>query len=496
MLACAESAFVFDSQDPKHLQDPSVAWKTLSAAWAQHWKKPTQWIPAGLNFVRASMRHPLLSLPHWVEIGSVFVFTLLLSMIVVLTLYFWLWARPMARDWPRLLRSARVVRVVLILHLLLALAFGSLALGALLLTSIAIIYSRSLPPALIASALAGLIWILGPFAGALIESAEQSTALEALWKGRTRILYPPKALESLTPIEGAYWTYLNGGRSQGLNLLAQQSEGRDRALLESIVLINDIGPMRALPEVEKKLGICSEDPICNFNLVQISTDTQNLVAADRARSKIDSQLWETLTLRSLEQGSHYLWLPSQSLSSRLSQKFLESLRATSPLAWAWTLGLPVLLLILSLWLRRKASGVCSFTGEATTPVSATESSIYQAARNRGTKQTGSQRLNTEALIRSFRMSSDSWSSFWGWAVPRMDRITNDFQFIEPLLFTWALMTIWILALPSGVLETQLHAADLFYWPQPKGVTWSLGFLVIAISLQLIVMWRNWRKTTR
>jgi len=401
---------------------------------------------------------------------------LLIAYLILIFFYLWEWAHVISKDFPSLFKKKSIFRAFMLLSLLLSLYLKELLFFSLVFSSFAWLYSRRpLLPAIFLLSLSSL-WILSPFHQILIKTAEETSALEALHEGRTRLEWSPDALKALSPAEAAIWSELNGDRSSARAWLSRAENGREKSLLEALFNTLDGGALKGLKDFEILQAQFPNDPVLLYNLTQLYTRTQNLVAADQSRAKLgdaDLRILGTSDL-AFPLGRSALTAFMTHFQKNLRDYWNAYLKTKAALSyWLLHFILPLLLIYWAVKNRPRVSGLCQYTGETTPQIFSHESQLYQTM-----KVKSSNRQEVERSVRVYQRHRHQMAQFWTWLIPNFDDFVRGESFGLPFFK----MSLWLIL---GVLCLSVSAREqvLACW----GFVFSNSWMTSNPSLSLGVM---------
>ncbi len=450
------------------------------------------WIPALLNDWVSRANRPFDALPVWISTLQFLLIAAFLAGVICNLFYLSVWANPISHDFRAFTFSGPAVRFALFSSLIVAIFLKAVPIWFLITSALMLTYSRSAFFGLLTYTVAALVFIAPGAKPILEEAAEVGAIAEALQDGRTRMEYSQSALENLGPDERAHWAFLNRDFSssrewlnqaedsvstRNLRLLLKASEDPSKSLLEDFQNLYDSDPAQS---------------VLAFNLSQVLTKSQNLIAADRLRGSITPNLYANLLRQSEESG---LWLLPL-YNKKASEIFLERLRSglnfsdkrtdKQPVFFMIQLLLIAVVLIGALGRRASAAGICEHTGEATPHRNIHESSLYVTLKGRGTKPT---RQQLESAIRSYQVQRIDWAQQWSWLIPEFHHLIRTDSAWRSFL--------WLLAVVGAVLFglSSKHLNQLYSFLQLSPIElltrsplflWSfiLAGILYLISLKL------------
>jgi hypothetical protein len=406
--------------------------------------------------------------------------------------YLSFWANPISHDFRAITFSGPAVRFALFSSLIVVIFLKALPIWLLITSALMLTYSRSLLFGLLTYMVAALVFI-APGAKPLLEGAAEMGAIaEALHKGRTRIEYSQSALENMGPNERAHWAFLNRDFSSSREWLNQAEDSISTRNL-SLLLKASEDPSQSL--VEDFQSLYDSDPaqtIIAFNLSQLLTKSQNLIAADRLRGSISPDLYADLLRQSEESG---LWLlplytkkASEVFFERLQNdlKFNDNRSDKQPIFFMIQLLLIAVVFLWALGRRSSAAGICEHTGEATPHRDIHESSLYMTLKGRGTRPTKQQ---LESAVRGYQAQRIDWAQQWSWLMPEFHHlIRTDSAWLS---FLWLLPIVGavLLGLSSehlNKLYSFLHLSPADPLTRSPLFIWSLilagGLYLISLKL--------------
>lgn len=378
------------------------------------------WIPQLLNDWQQRLRRPMDSLHLWLDLLQFILAIGFCASILVGAFYLSVFAKPIAADFKWIAYSGLAFRFALFGSLIIAIVLKTLPTWALVMSPLVLIYSRSVIFGLLSFSLASLVFLFPSIRPKLERSIDRAAVMEALQSGRTRMEYNQEALESLPSVDKANWSYLNQDLAAARHWLNTAPDSRAKKNLELIVRASEDPLLSVAAAFEQLQRSADKDPVITFNLIQVLTRTQDLIAADRLRAEMNPAIYPKLLRYSEDSG---LWLlplsensPGQTLRTSLAKEFKITRTSSSPSHWTFGLQLILIgsLLLFGLFRRRGAAGLCAFTGEATPHRDIRESSFYVSLKNRNSRP---QRQKLESVTRGYQAQCRDWTEKWSWIMP-------------------------------------------------------------------------------
>ncbi len=288
-----------------------------------------------------------------------------------------------------------------------------------LLTLFCLIYSSSKKPFVILAVFICLGFNLVPIERALLQTTTEMEVLEALVQGRTRVDYDPQALEKLAPEEKALWAVRNGAESEARDFLNQTP--RDPFIGDILKAQLDYNPSN-LNQVKQLLLQLKEKydnkPVLLYNLLQIDTQLQNLVAADEWRALLNEADLRHFNRRVINWDRLLLPFPTN-LLSRGFENFSANLRnyLQPGLGWMLQLIVPWALFALAFFFSLRSSGLCLYTGHATPVSKETTTRLAQLYQERAEGMEPQARNRYIQEVRSFERKRRALVSISSWIFP-------------------------------------------------------------------------------
>lgn len=479
LTSIAESYWA--SEDPGsfselHLNDPQVAYIDLARHLHQSFFLFSENLKRSFSFFSSVFQHPLNAAPVLLRLVDLLIVTFSISFILISVFYLWGWAHPISKDWPRLFPSPTIFRLILLVALVVAGFFGEWILLSLLSSGLILQYSRTSKASLSIALLSVLFWSFQILRPGLEKSIDAATALEALHRGRTKIEYSSAAVDQLNPFESAIWSDMNGDRGASRYWIEKSPDGYEKDLFLAVLTARDGGAQRGVAEFEKLDEKYGPQARTLFNLAKVYTATQNLLAADRVKEKMNAQEIDQLTAEAAARNSDFVI----QVRDRSFQTFWEVWKTelqSQRIALISFLSAPLLFLLFSFYRRSKSSGLCDFTGEATPQVEAVESQLYQSTRSKMAKNNQLQRQSVEMLIRSHQRIQQKRSQHWSWLIPSFRSLVFHQNWGRSFIICFFFSLILVFSLPTDFFpNTWTQFRPLSFFMPGVGV---FGLLFIA-----------------
>jgi len=485
-------------------------------------EKPTSEFPQDLNAGAFEVRRVFTEEPHrldktyhaiskWIENGTErpvqlisFLLRFLEAPVVALfaVLFFFSlvylihWTPAIVRDLDRLFKAkgASSFFVSMLLVAILAWVLNSMAAYIFFLCLFCLIYSSEKKPFIILGVFLCLGFNLVPIERALLQTTTEIETLEALVHGRTRIDYAPQALQKLAPEEKALWTVRNGAEAEARELL--ELSPRDPFVADLLKAQLDYNPSnlnqvkQRLLELKEKYG---NKPVLLYNLLQIDTQLQSLVAADEWRALIHDSDLRQFNRRVLNWNRLLLPFPSD-LIGRGMDSFGANLRNQGQPGWNWILQLfvPWVLLTLAFFFSLRSSGLCIYTGHATPTSREKATRLAQLYQERAEGMEPQARNRYIQEVRGYERRQRALVSVCSWFLPSAAWVV-DGRGIEAILLAFFPYLFFWFSFSSRLQGTFLNGLgiDPPVGNLPDGFSFSL--FLVGLALFLIVRQGGKRK---
>jgi len=400
-----------------------------------------------------------------------------------------LWTPAIVRDLQRIFkaRGASSFFVSIILVAILAWVLNAMTAYIFLLVLFCVVYSSEKKSFVIGAVLFCLGFNLVPFERAFFKTAVEIEVLEALEQGRTRIEYDPQALQKLAWEEKALWAVRNGAESEARENLLKAPPNTFMADILSTQLdsnpTNLIQTKNQLLQLRTKHG---DKPVLLYNLLQVDTQLQNLVAADEWRTLLSESDLRHFNRRMQNWDRLLLPYPTD-LWTRAYASFLPNFRDQIPSGWDWFLRLiaPWILFGLAYFFSFRSSGICIFTGHATTLSREKTTRLAQLYQERAEGMEPQARNRYIQEVRSFERKQRALISISSWVFPSAAWVFDgrfffavSLSFLPYLLLYWSLSTEIQQILLKG-LGVSLPVGNL-----PTGFSLSLFLLALLVFVSV------------
>jgi hypothetical protein len=462
----------------------------------------TQWIQAYVHLGQLMMKRPwdgLLIVKNFLEQWSV---PLGIALFWVLLFHLWLWSRVLIADAPRWtrLKSKLTIFVALLALFISNWISGSVFWGLHLLLCLSIPYSRRPHLPAIGAVITAIFLSFTPFTDVFVETQQVGALNEALNIGRTRIEYSPTALQDLTPIQRAIWSSRNLDILAARHWLEKSPQGLERSALELEIRANDM----SVSELTKAFEALSEkyphQPMIQFNLVQLYTRGQELVKADQTRNQIEPTIFQLLSEWSSRTGRILVGPQNDPLKSPLFDFFQKKFRSKAaelgvfPFHWPkgcfYLMGflLPWFLFFAGILHRRRASGLCAFTGDTSPSPMHEVSALYQSALQRKEPTAQAFRAQIEQSARAHLQLKTKQSKLWSFVMGGAYELVYEGALISPFIKSAILYSLIWFSLPLSTRYAIVEWMRVSLTPGfgPQGVFVPLAFISILfwVGLQI------------
>ncbi len=497
-------------------RDSKGSWKTWTASHDLplslfYWRalfvdsslRADRWLSAMAHAFSNMWNYPVQGISFILHFIPVLFFPILLSLILVLSLYFWIWAPAILHDLPSWFptRSRLFLFSLWAASLFWVVQFGWWIGFVHALLCVCIIYSRRAFPALALAILSAFLLASMPAFESLRDAADSAIALEALEKGRTRLEYSDESLNALPIVGKVLWSQLNSETQSAQYWYTQLLDSKEKSILQlHFELANGRPPLEVRRDYEKLFERFPGDPIIQFNLIQLLVQTQNLVRADELRSQLGNETYQTIARQTQQLGELPLAFPkledSQTMlmngwASRIKNRIqtwnLHPFRFSSGL-WSFFLWLlPWIVILLALSKRATASGVCIQTNEPTLRPSSEFAPLYLAStQNRDSTSTGSMnsRQQVDNLIRQHQRNQRNRLLLWRFFIFDSRALLQDQRWIMTWLKTSFLFALLWWAFPlflrSRIMEAMLWDSYRIWSPTRFSIGLLISFMIVYI----------------
>lgn len=475
LVAASESYYSKPDFSPElHIQSPQVAYLKLAYDLHSNFFKFAENLKSFLSFIKSVINHPLESFPIFSRLVELLGIAFIFSFLLIGIFYLWGWATPISKDWPRFAPSPAVFRLILLMAYVMAAFFHGWHLLAIFLAPFVLQYSRKQTIPLACGFVLAALWGLRILQPSLESAADQASAIEALSNGRTRIEYSPVSLARLNSLQSAIWSNFNGDRSASRSWIQKTDDGYAKDLFLAVATAKDSGAIRGQQEFEALIQKYGSLPKSNFNISKVYILTQNLLAADRAKEKIDAAEYAQLSEISRRTNSDFVLEIPENAFEIFWAAWKEQIQKLRYPLGAFLL-LPWILLLVGMILRNRASGLCDFTGESTSRVELSESPGYQSTKTRVTKQTQPQRQEVELAMRGYQRALYRRIQHWNWLIPFFRNIVLHQDISRSFMLLLLLSLIVVFSLPSD------------FFSNPWISLRAMGFFVPGITVFLLLV---------
>ncbi len=378
---------------------------------------------------------------------KVIVFPLFFSFLLVLLFHISIWARPMAHDLPRFIRSESAFPILLALAvtLMMTIVFQQWAAFVALWGFLAAIYSREKISPIIVACLLTVTLSVWSHSSYLKKTFMGTNLIEALREGRTRLEYSKSDLDQLHPFEKALWAFYNRDIASTRSLLQHLPPSPQTSLLRIVADESTASPESILQRLSE-LPMAETEPLILFNRSQMSIRAQKLIQSDELRNKLTSDELSHFSQRAARQ-THAMLQPEprsafQFLADRFQGQIVQWLQDTglSPLIPSSRWGRLVLFVIPWLFLaffffwRRRCSGLCRHTGQPALTRDFDTSSTFQATNNQKSDLSATAtRIQIEMEMRAYNHIKTRQTRLWFWIYPQLWKAYEG----ESFLLSWA-----------------------------------------------------------
>ncbi len=428
-------------------QDVPLSSYQTSLAFALYPLNFRLWTELFSDYVKNCFNHPYDALHEFIKSLPFVLFPLLASFFLTLFIYFIVWAVPVARDIPKWIGSnSRFVSLSSLLVLtMLTIYSRQWNVTCFIFSLLLIPYSREKSDGIFFSMIFGAILSLNPISTAIENSLSGLSAIEAMEKGRTRLEYSIEDFQSMGLLDQALWEDLNLETTSARTLSAKLPPSVEKEIItinfdeESSTTQNLIERYESLRE---RIG---DEPRVLFNLSQLLTKSQQLVSADKLREKIPAETLRAMTRQSSKL-NRLLLPPSPSSPSELARtkgrsmlkKIFETygiypLKFEVFYKYIFQFLIPWLLILFALFWRKRASGLCIHTGEATLASDIDSSSLYQAASQKDETTNHALRVQVENLVRKHQHQQKKLIQRLCWLHPGVSSLYSNSSIVLPWL---------------------------------------------------------------
>lgn len=469
---------------PKVSQNTRALMSELRRVIAQTPHRIDQIILISIDLVQTSWRHPIASLSAWGETLLPLAIPMMWSLLLLALLQIYFWHPAIRRDLELRLRTTKVIPLWISLGIsaFLAVHYGLLTVWAFTVSLGGYLYSQPKRPWLILTVLFALWISFLPLKSAILESADDLIPAEALRSGRTSLAYSPSATQWLKPEEKALWAYWNGDDSLSRYWLQQSPQNWFKNIFEINLGYNPAMAPRARDQYQKLVSASPQDSLLIYNLMQIETQLQNLVAADELRARIPIDDLQYFSTEAPKVDRLVMPYPRDLFVRFLDRLVFHLKDAETPrwqlaiqYAWPWALLFIAFLISIS------ASGLCIYTGMATPSQSESLSHLALLYQEKSDSLEPAARQKYNQEVRQFdrwKRSGIKWSS---WVLPGSYWLGENRPLLAYLLSLPAHIALW-LCLPAS-LQTPLQ--ELFGLPTGASLSVSgLSFPLFILSLLL------------
>ncbi|TVQ81063.1 MAG: hypothetical protein EA369_00720 [Bradymonadales bacterium] len=488
----------------RHLRPEELPPQPLEISSAlMHWRESItrsplqvgQWGGALLKAFQIGFQRPVELMLALIKHTSQLQLPLFLCLLFLLFIHFLNWMPALQRDFTRLFgaSSTKTVWFCLLFCIGLGLALKFLALSLFLLLCIASVYARRRRFFFSLSLLFAIAISGAPVISTIHSSLEESLAVEALKHGKNRLEYSQSRLRTLNPELQALWAALNQDEALARRLLSQQEPG----LIGQTILINlSHRSSNRDQSIQSYLSLDSQFPnnsVVAFNLAQLYGEAQDLASSDRYRNRLSNRDYLQLLGEYQRRDRRLLFERPKSVAVffliRLKDKLFQTLTPSSWTDLNWfSLAraiLPWLILIALMKTRRRASGLCSFTGEPTPSVFVNLTPLAEKMTYQAEKVDGSERQKYLQKRRDYERRRSDRIRFWSWL------FSPSYQVFEAQLFRafFLAFVIWSLFVLSLPFSARAKILDFASAPKPgvfSEFQFSVAIFVIALLLHYFV----------
>ncbi|MDB5037817.1 MAG: hypothetical protein JWQ35_1345, partial [Bacteriovoracaceae bacterium] len=447
---------------------------------------------------------PLDATDDWKSWWDDFIPPLVLALLIVLFFHLWIWGAALRKNFPRWFgsRSKLVLFVIFSSLIIGTMMTGAWAITSFLVLCLSIIYSQRRLLPLIGAILFALYFTLKPFVAAIASTMVIFSAQEAIDLGRTRIEYPPAALDNLTSTEKSIWSDYNGDLRAANYWLEQAESSKEKAILSVNLSANYSTPADLLLSYENLQKTYGDDPTILFNLSQLYIRTQQLIQADQVRAKINGDFYNEASSKAALINRLLIPPPTRSrlspMTDSISKSFQNILASSGLLPFSPFKGglsllvwfLPWLLILLALLRRSKAAGVCIQTGEPTPSPDESLSALYQSVIMKKDATNHTIRQQLDILVRRFSQIQIAQIKTWMWVFCGSSSLVLDqsigLAYVKtavPLLFLWNAFSV---SFRAHLLHF-FHSSPENYFSSSN---FSLGFLILFLASYLLFLSQN------
>jgi hypothetical protein len=326
-----------------------------------------------------------------------------------------------------------------------------------------------------------------PAFSALREAFATLEVVESFSKQRTRLDENPRAIQKLSPAEKALLALQNGADSEAKAILDQIKE---RDFIAELLMVhlqyNRTQPEQTRRELLRVWQLFPHHEILAFNLFQVETQLQNLVAADEWRSRISASSLKDYFQRLIH--SDQLLLPaSAATASRFLSEFKRELGNSYQLRLDLLLKLfsPWVLLMLFYFFSFKSSGLCTATGQTTQQRLERRSRLATLYQEKAEAMEPQARHRYQQEVREFERRKLSLLKISSWIHPSAAWTLQE-KWLSSLVLALLPMSLLVASLPLHFQNSLLSVMGLRELELPLAYGLSLPLFIGAIGLMILI----------
>lgn len=409
------------------------------------------------HLIGISIDRPMHFLANLIPFVRSALLPLMMALLLSLITYLTAWQSAANRDLLKFSAksSPALLSACLFSIFLIGLVFGNLSLACLLAAGLALIYSRHKTGFTLLTFILALSMSLD-FSWTMIErAASQNELRESLSLSRNKIEYSDESMAELTAVERSILAYWNSDERLSEAWLSKSPDSQKKKEMAAVLGFNPSYPEPSTRLFEDLNQLYPNDDLIRFNLVQLYTSQQKLVAADELTQSIPDAAMLKYTQRSKSTGRSLL--PPEANSpllgfwKSLKSQFLalKNMKGLQSVLFFMKILTPWILFFIFFALRKKSSGYCQSTGEATAHSFEDQSKLAQTLQQKTELIDPADRQRFSQLARNYERERSTRLKRLSWIFPYATEATEGYVFTSTIkslvlfsLLYWGLSGDW------------------------------------------------------